>query len=81
MVYKTPLPNRRWAADGDGDGDGDGGGEGDSMEDIQLAPDLQAVHDGEVGLDVLDEAEEEEESDGEVEYMPPKLHGTSLPSP
>lgn len=86
-MYKTPAPAaRRYYREGSGegeDGEGEVEGEGDSMDSIQLAPDLRAsiggmLHGAEVGLDVLDEDEEEEEaSDGEVEYMPPKVSSES----
>ena len=45
------------------------------MDDIQPQPHGQGEEgQGEVGLDVLAE-DEEEESDGEIEYMPPKITG------
>ena len=59
--FKTPV-NGRWA-------------EEDSMDDIQPQPHGQGEEgQGEVGLDVLAE-DEEEESDGEIEDMPPKITG------
>lgn len=66
--FRTPLPSAKWQ-DGDGEGDSPEGSGGLEVQGTGAEGDVGVV------LDVLGEVEEE--SEDEVEYMPPKPDGES----
>lgn len=66
--FRTPLPSAKWQ-DGDGEGNSPEGSGGLEVQGTGAEGDVGVV------LDVL--GEEEEESEDEVEYIPPKPAGES----